>query len=284
MARIARQSRAPYWKPPPLPLRELPELAYIGHYVARQATPMTAHWHDCLEVCYIEDGMADWWVEREPYRVRGGCVMLMRPHEAHGAIGAVHEPCSYYFAGIRLNARTLLGVSAPERRALRAGFTQLPHRCFEAPAHIGAQFAAILRALGTRSALTLTTVRAALLNILLQTLSAGAVAKPAGYSPVVRETLAQIEGNLEYPLRLDELARRLGWSASHVKTRFRREMGVSPGEYYLRRRIAQACTALRESREEIGAIAHRLGFQSSQYFATAFKRIVGTTPRGYRGR
>ena len=57
---------------------------------------------------------------------------------------------------------------------------------------------------------------------------------------------------------------------------------MSPWQYILKVRIEAAKQRLAARDESITQIAMRLGFASSQYFATTFKRITGVTPRAYR--
>ena len=65
-------------------------------------------------------------------------------------------------------------------------------------------------------------------------------------------------------------------SESRFKARFKREMGVPPAEYWLRKKVEQASVLL--AKATITQVAHQLGFSSSQYFATVFKRYTLTSP------
>jgi AraC-like DNA-binding protein len=78
--------------------------------------------------------------------------------------------------------------------------------------------------------------------------------------------------------QLRDLARQTHLSLS----RFTAETGVSPGQFLVRTRIEASKRRLAEAAEPIMQIAMSLGFSSSQYFATVFKRITGATPRAYR--
>ena len=78
------------------------------------------------------------------------------------------------------------------------------------------------------------------------------------------------------------MARKAHLSASQFKSRFEKETGVSPWQYILNARIEAAKQRLTAGDESITQIAMDLGFASSQYFATTFKRITGVTPHGYR--
>src|SRR5262249_23494035 len=88
--------------------------------------------------------------------------------------------------------------------------------------------------------------------------------------------------NLAEPLTLPGLAQKLGWSPSHFKTRFREEIGIPPAQFYLRRRITESCRRLEGTGHSVTRIALDLGFESAEYFATAFKRVTGLTPREFR--
>ena len=287
MKTFSRHRKAEYWMAPSArPIAAIPELLYAGRYKARNATPMIAHRHACLEVCYIEKGIAEWWVGRKSYAIAGGQFFLIRPHELHGGIDKIHQPCSYSYVGLRVSSVRLLHLPAGESRSLLKAINGLPERCFPAPdpAQTARLFAMVLSAIGSSDALATIHARMNLTQILLGLVAAGRAAKAHGHSNVVSEAIKLMEANIEHPLRLDSLAQRLGWSISHLKSRFRTEMGVAPADYYLRLRLKRACEELRRTDAEITAIALRLGFSSSQYFATAFKHVIGASPRDYRRR
>ena len=73
-----------------------------------------------------------------------------------------------------------------------------------------------------------------------------------------------------------------GLSVSHFKARFRRETGLPPREFILREKIRLAREALGKGHGTVTDIAFELGFSSSQYFATVFKRYTGQSPRQIR--
>jgi AraC-like DNA-binding protein len=79
--------------------------------------------------------------------------------------------------------------------------------------------------------------------------------------------------------RLAEVAR---LSQSRCKIRFRQETGVPPAEYWLRKKIEKAADLLRT--RSVTEVAYALGFSSSQYFATAFRRYTLASPSQFRDR
>ena len=84
---------------------------------------------------------------------------------------------------------------------------------------------------------------------------------------------------------LQELAERLGMSRSIFALRFKQTVGTSPMEYLTRWRMLLAGDKLRHSDDPISVIALSLGYESESAFSTAFKRVMGCSPRQYsRGR
>ena len=83
---------------------------------------------------------------------------------------------------------------------------------------------------------------------------------------------------------LDQVARRLGLSYESFRKDFRARMGLSPGDYRIRRRMDRARELLVASRESIKEIAYELGYPNASVFSLQFKREVGLSPEHYRRR
>jgi len=88
-----------------------------------------------------------------------------------------------------------------------------------------------------------------------------------------------------HPWTLQELARRVGMSRSTFALKFKGTVGASPIEYLTRWRMLLAGDRLANSSDPISVIALSLGYESESAFSTAFKRVMGCSPRQYsRGR
>jgi len=99
---------------------------------------------------------------------------------------------------------------------------------------------------------------------------------------------AAINAMHEEPARrwtLQELAQRVGMSRSSFAERFKETVGDSPMEYLTRWRMLLAGDRLENSKDSVAVIALSLGYESDSAFSTAFKRVMGCSPRQYaRGR
>jgi AraC-like DNA-binding protein len=103
-----------------------------------------------------------------------------------------------------------------------------------------------------------------------------------------RQMGAAITAMHEDPARrwtLPALAQRAGMSRSTFALKFKSTVGASPMEYLTRWRMLLAGEALANSADPISIIARSLGYESESAFSTAFKRVMGCSPRQYsRGR
>jgi AraC-like DNA-binding protein len=80
---------------------------------------------------------------------------------------------------------------------------------------------------------------------------------------------------------LQELAGRAGMSRSTFALKFKQTVGESAMEYLTRWRMLLAGDRLVSSGDPVSAIALSLGYESESAFSTAFKRVMGCSPRQY---
>ena len=80
---------------------------------------------------------------------------------------------------------------------------------------------------------------------------------------------------------LQALAARAGMSRSSFAQKFKQRVGTSPMEYLTQWRMLLAGSRLENSRDPISAIAPAIGYESEAAFSTAFKKIMGCSPRQY---
>ncbi len=80
---------------------------------------------------------------------------------------------------------------------------------------------------------------------------------------------------------LNELAIRAGMSRSIFAQRFREKVGQTPIVYLTRWRMMLAAERLASGRNPLAQIARSCGYESENAFNTAFRRVMGCSPRRY---
>lgn len=101
-------------------------------------------------------------------------------------------------------------------------------------------------------------------------------------SSQIRACRDYIELHLEDELPLELLAERAGYAPFYLSRKFKQEMNCTVGEYIRFARVERAKGLLQYSGESIHAIAARLRFCSSSYFAQTFQQVTGLTPHQWR--
>ncbi len=98
----------------------------------------------------------------------------------------------------------------------------------------------------------------------------------------IQKACLVIRDNVNRPLRIEQLARDLDINYSLFRKAFKKYTGLSPNQYLLSLRIAQAANLLISSQESIKNISSGLGFCSVYYFSKLFRIKTGQTPGAYR--
>lgn len=104
----------------------------------------------------------------------------------------------------------------------------------------------------------------------------------AARAPLVVAALEEMERNIEEPLSLEEIAAGTGFSQRSLDRAFVREIGVSPGRYYLFIRLKAARNLITETNQSMAEIAARTGFSSAATFSRAFTKQFNAPPRAFR--
>lgn len=90
--------------------------------------------------------------------------------------------------------------------------------------------------------------------------------------------------NLNRKLKLNDIAKAVGLSASHFSRVFTNKTGHSPIDYFIQLKIQQACRMLDNTNLSIAQVATEMGFEDQFYFSRQFKKVMNMSPREYRKR
>ena len=224
-------------------------------------------------------------------RLRGNDQFFTRPGEIHDTAGLPQERGILYWLILRLDkTKPLIGLSQSQSQRLRQELLHLPERHFRGHSNCSEILAETLSLMVERYA-SRKKIRSGLLelrlqSLLLQYLTLTAEASHRGVkgsaSLLIQRVLHFIERNVNEPIHVPKLAEVARLSESRLKMRFKREIGVPPAEFWLRQKIEKAVILLKS--KTVTEVAHELGFSSSQYFATVFKRYTLASPSRFRER
>lgn len=85
-----------------------------------------------------------------------------------------------------------------------------------------------------------------------------------------------------YECSVHELTKDLGMGYEKFRKLFKQQMGTSPGNYIMQKRMDYAKKLLIENSKSIKEIALELGFSDSYAFSKQFRNVVGLSPSAFR--
>ncbi|MFC7292919.1 helix-turn-helix transcriptional regulator [Hirschia litorea] len=98
----------------------------------------------------------------------------------------------------------------------------------------------------------------------------------------INKALEFIHANLTTSISLKDICSAVNLSFESLSSGIRRTTGQTPHNYLINARINLIKNQLSHSNESIADLAKKYQFSSPSHLASAFKKIVGDTPRNYR--
>ena len=274
-------------------LHEQPGFAYNTYLctIPQDFDRVNPHWHEQMELIYIKKGSGSVSVNLTCYPVSVGCVVPVLPGELHAIEGDAGVRMEY--ENIIFSLGLLDSVEADDWcrnvvNRLRWGTLR-----FERPIRPGTEFhSAVSAALdGADAACEARGSGYALLvkSCLFQLLYALHAHQEVADAPRPSEDAEKLKGLIDYvkshfhePISVSDAAAVAGYSPSHFMRIFRQVTGRTFVEYLTDYRLSAAVYYLKETDEDVGAVAANCGFDNISYFIRRFRKKYGTSPGRYR--
>ena len=116
---------------------------------------------------------------------------------------------------------------------------------------------------------------------LMKETSVGKPHTASSSSQYVLNAIKYIQFNYSHDISIDDVAKSVGVSRSHLYRVFMLNVGKSPIDYLTEYRINEACKLLRAGNLSIAEVAVSVGFFDQFYFSRVFKRAKGVPPSKY---
>lgn len=99
---------------------------------------------------------------------------------------------------------------------------------------------------------------------------------------IVQKALQQMRAQITTTIDMPSLAQQLHVSYSTFRHTFAEHTGMSPLQYLLELRMAQARNLLQETTLSVREVAEQTGFEDEHYFSRLFRKRVGEAPSQWR--
>ena len=260
-----------------------PEVPVFGHYQYSSAhAGLETHTHpETVEICYLERGYQTYRAVGREYHLAGGDVFVTAPDEPHDTGGHPEDRGVLYWLNLRIPkaGESLLMLPATESSLLTARLCGLPERQFAGRPVLKQIFNAIFFLYDQpEHAFRRLALANELVRCILEVIQCAYRHEGMHCSPLIATIVERVKSSPELDYSLADLAEEAGLSLSRLKTKFKAQMGVAPHEFILRCKMEAAKGLLANEGRSVTETAMHLGFSSSQYFATVFKRFTQQTP------
>ncbi|HCM9246878.1 TPA: helix-turn-helix domain-containing protein [Enterobacter bugandensis] len=240
------------------------------------------HWHQCLEILYVEEGFGVAIVDNRHYTMRPGRLFFFPPFTLHKVRVDEQAEAIYRRTIIHLDHHAVLKclrdfphtqqrLEKLSRRGSEAWVVDLAH-CHS---HVDHLFSCYPPPMSSESI-------AGLLISLFAMLPDDRTGAPGSSTGIASQVMFWLDEHYQEKFRLDALATELGRSRSYVSRKFHAETGEKIHHYLNTLRLRKACECLLHSDASVREIAVRVGFSDVTWFISAFKKGIGETPLQYR--
>ncbi len=103
-------------------------------------------------------------------------------------------------------------------------------------------------------------------------------ARLGGSHPSIAQAAQLMEANIEEPLSLEELAQLTEVSQRQLQRLFRRNLGITPAQYYATVRLRRARELLQQTAMPVMDITVACGFRSPCHFSRSYRALFGHPP------
>ncbi|MFV0575871.1 MAG: helix-turn-helix domain-containing protein [Vibrio sp.] len=245
------------------------------------------HWHQCLELLYVESGVGLVVVDNNHYTLKPGRLFIFPKGKLHKIQVENTEKNIYKRTVIHINDVVIL----PYLKLFN---------------HLSEKFK-LLSSSQKASIYTLDTQDQQYINLLLHYFTQKYSNNSQDYasiallflniidliaddftyqhhkiSSISSKIMQYVEDNFKEKITLKDIAAHNNISEAYTSRIFKQETGGTLQEYIIVRRVKYACYLLTETDHSIAEIAVLSGFRYTTYFIKCFNKVIGSTPLIYR--
>ncbi|MGI6161575.1 MAG: AraC family transcriptional regulator [Christensenellales bacterium] len=235
------------------------------------------HIHDCTEVSICIKGKGFQVLNNQKYAFSSGCMVMLNPQTAHYDLPDKDDPPAFLFMGIDNYAFSFL-----PRNTIRLEEQSPVLRLHKHRKDIETYFMRLIDEVLERKPYyksMSSTLASLILMLAMRERGDGIKRAPTTHTQRAKE---YIDCNYTSPLNLTSISETVYISKSYLSHIFKSDMGVSPIEYLIGKRIAHAKELLKNTSRLVADIAAEVGYDDPEYFTQLFRHVEGIPPTKYR--
>lgn len=248
--------------------------SYFTFYIADKEpayTPLT-HYHPDYEVYYLTDGRCRYFIHDKTYSLSAGDIVVIPPGLIHKVI---YDTPSHSRLLFNCTEDYVPKSVLPVLDRITY-FSQTPDTARQTASIYGKLREAVIHP----DAFAQDTIRCCAMQLFLLMAKASFQSNPlATTSPFIEQAVAYIRVNYMDRFTLTDVAKYCAVSPEHLSRVFKKETGFGFNEYLNLYRLRKAEALLKSGQaQSISQVALLCGFNDSNYFSGAYKKMFGISP------
>lgn len=267
--------------------KDFPYTQYHIHRI-RHAFQIPVHWHDELEIIYVQNAPLSVVIEGTEYTAEAGSIFFVNPGQLH-LMGSDTCPVDYFTLLFPLEFVSFQTEDALEKELLfplrnhnKVFATEIPRGKLRGSC---CDLLKQLIALNPKNGHPNQIGTRILLLQLIQLLNEnGMIQRSDTGSPIgiQKELLSYIQQNYASRITLSDLSGHFHLSEKYISRYFKEHFHLTLSQYLNYLRLSHAKHLLETTSLPVTEVGLRCGFSNVSYFIRAFKESYGTAPLKYR--
>lgn len=258
----------------------VPRPEYICNVGATSSyMPRTMHSHpDLVEILLVYEGAGIYIIDRKRYTAKKGDLILYNSNTVHDEYGGNGSDLCTYCLGIS-NLRLL---HLDKNKIISPSLSPIVS-CDDDFDEMISLFQAIENnSKGPHATEITVPLSQALIAKTCSIIEKNAVSIEESNSPLTTKVIKYIDEHYKEEIRLKDIAAATKISIYYLSHVFKADVGFSPMQYVILRRIGEAQSLLINTDLNITHVATIVGYNNSNYFQNVFRKLFGITPGEYR--
>ena len=279
--------------------KPIPGLEFCGEWKStKKLRRLPRHRNEGLEIVLITKGAVRWVIEDREFSLKANTFFYTLPWQDHGGRDEIQPSCEILYLCVALRGKErrpkrrfrfhpALGFTGAEEAMISRAFTRHPEQMVTANEPGAWLMRHFFEVVADRSRWGRSGARDTLRLLLLTVARLAATKRSAdSFLPEterrVENFAAMLPARHAEPWTLDAMSEFCRLGRTQFAQLLKQRTGDTPLTYLNRLRVRAAQKLLAGRDLSITEIAHGVGFNSSQYFATVFKEFTDMDARSYR--
>lgn len=262
------------------------DLYQAGELYCEPGYSVEEHEQRAFEISYIVSGEGTFSTNGKKYHVKPNNIYINSKGELHSIEADRGSPLRYFYMAFDLNEKYL----SEDLLEMREFYKKIAVPIVNDGKILLEPFNNVFHELYNKRKLSIEMIDAYLRQIIILTYRKYSEKVEIVNAPVISENssgsvvysvIRYVDENFRNITECKEISKKLGYSYTYLAHTFKKHMGITIGNYLIRKKLEEAKRLLKLGQMSITQISENLNYVSVHSFSNSFKKYTGISPSEY---